>query len=111
MTEFKKKSANKLWKESGTSLSFKEWIEREKWKNADGALSTPTFSADINNTIQAMRANGGLNPPVPQNTTLGIPNYYLYIGAGVLLVALAVKWYNSSPSKAYTHKTHKKTLI
>ena len=26
------KSANQLWKESGTSLSFKDWIEREKDK-------------------------------------------------------------------------------
>ena len=26
------KSANKLWKESGTTLPFKEWIEREKQK-------------------------------------------------------------------------------
>ena len=26
------KSANQLWKESNTSLSFKDWIEREKEK-------------------------------------------------------------------------------
>jgi len=27
-----KKSANRLWRESGTTLSFKDWIEREKIK-------------------------------------------------------------------------------
>jgi hypothetical protein len=27
-----KKSANQLWKESNTSLSFKEWLDREKEK-------------------------------------------------------------------------------
>ena len=27
------KSANKRWKESGSTLSFKEWIERENRKN------------------------------------------------------------------------------
>lgn len=27
-----KKSANQLWKESNTSLSFKDWLEREKQK-------------------------------------------------------------------------------
>ena len=27
--EQEKKSANKIWKESGSTLSFKEWIERE----------------------------------------------------------------------------------
>ena len=26
------KSANQLWRESGTSLSFKDWIQREKDK-------------------------------------------------------------------------------
>lgn len=49
-------SANKLYKESGTTLSFKEWLEREKAKgkfipnveameefvNADGGISEDT---------------------------------------------------------------------
>jgi hypothetical protein len=49
-------SANKLYKESGTTLSFKEWLEREKAKgkfipnveameefvNADGGVSEET---------------------------------------------------------------------
>ena len=60
-------SANKLWKESGTTLSFKEWIEREKSKyssepqhanfaNADGASAvTPTtlFGLDTATVIIA----------------------------------------------------------
>ena len=28
------KSANKRWKESGSTLTFKEWIDRENKKNA-----------------------------------------------------------------------------
>jgi hypothetical protein len=36
------KSANKKWKESGTTLSFKEWINRENQKNED-SFSTESF--------------------------------------------------------------------
>jgi hypothetical protein len=34
------KSANKKWKESGTSLSFKEWIDRENKKQESGSDTT-----------------------------------------------------------------------
>ena len=38
------KSANKKWKESGSSLSFKEWIERENRKKEPEGNFIP-FSA------------------------------------------------------------------
>lgn len=56
------KSANKLWKESGTTLPFKEWIEREKQKfnyqddakSFDGlSLDTSSLSTGVSNTSSA----------------------------------------------------------
>lgn len=48
------KSANKRWKESGSSLSFKDWIDREnKKKNAEGdfiPMIPPSTPKDIIDT-------------------------------------------------------------
>lgn len=44
------KSANKRWKESGTSLSFKQWIERENQKKQ--SVESNYMSFDAQQTIQ-----------------------------------------------------------
>jgi hypothetical protein len=40
------KSANKRWKESGSTLSFKEWIERENRKNEPEEVNFLPFVGD-----------------------------------------------------------------
>ena len=61
------KSANKRWKESGTSLSFKQWIERENQKKE--SLEKNYFSFDAQQTISDSIAAGStaINEFTPQN--------------------------------------------
>lgn len=82
------KTANQLYKESGTSLSFAEWIEREKEKSS-------TF---IKNTLL-----DDIVPTSPQSTTtevkennrfsFGIPKWVLISGVIILASAIAYKSY------------------
>jgi hypothetical protein len=44
------KSANKRWKESGSTLSFKEWIERENRKNEPEEVNFLPFVGDNTTT-------------------------------------------------------------
>ena len=48
------KSANQLWKESGTTLSFKDWIQREKEK---GMLIPNKL---VNDSIALIKSNVGI---------------------------------------------------
>jgi LPXTG-motif cell wall-anchored protein len=77
------KSANKLWKESGTTLPFKEWIEREKQKfnyqddnrSFDG-LSLDTYS--LNTGVSSTSSS-------TTKTFFGLSNTTLII-AGLIIV-------------------------
>ncbi len=81
------KSANQLYKESGSSLPFKEWIAREKDKGtfmyANGLQSkiNEVIAANISESQESQP-----EPELPKNTILGL-NKYLVISVGVLLVA------------------------
>jgi hypothetical protein len=81
------KSANQLYKESGSSLPFKEWIAREKDKGtfmyANGLQSKINEVIAANITEGEQRQQG---EELPKNTILGL-NKYLVISVGVLLVA------------------------
>ena len=88
------KSANKRWRESGTSLSFKEWIERENKKKEQGIDSfiknteNSVFEEVSNDVPQYTRATGnektnflGLNRTILVVSTLLIVSatgFYLY---------------------------------
>jgi hypothetical protein len=82
------KSANQLYKESGSSLPFKEWIAREKDKGtfmyANGLQSkiNEVIASNVNESF----SEGQTNEELPKNTILGL-NKYLVISVGVLLVA------------------------
>jgi len=49
------KSANKRWKESGTTLTFKQWIERENKKEQPKELNFVSFEpenfSNVRNTV------------------------------------------------------------
>ena len=87
------KTANQLWRESGTTLTFKEWLNREKAKymNFDGDPGVIMVNKPLNDTIQAALADArkaaGYKDRPENKTVLGL-NKYVVIGAGVLVAGL-----------------------
>jgi hypothetical protein len=60
------KSANKKWKESGSTLSFKDWIERENRKKESEGNFIPFIPEPSNTTIQDV-INSTLNRSKMEN--------------------------------------------
>lgn len=102
-TNVKQKSASKLWRESGTTLSFKDWMERNKKQSHLNASGVPDInpgpvdifkvnkplSDSISKTLNEM---DGLQPQkdhVSRGTIFGI-NKYVLIGAGLVLVGAVI---------------------
>lgn len=98
------KSANQLWRESNTTLSFKEWLEREKEKyaNMDGSdsgfnnfIPNIPLQSKINETIDEIRKDTGYRTEAKKNTVLGL-NQTVVILAGVIIVgAIGYKIYKN----------------
>jgi hypothetical protein len=82
------KSANQLYRESGSSLPFKTWLEREKEKGtfmyANGLQSK--INEAIAENIGDAEARVNASPDVPTNTIFGL-NKYAVITLGVVVVA------------------------
>lgn len=101
-----KKSANQLYKESGTTLSFKDWIQREKTKKASFAgfdagvdqdiiINQPLNEA-IADSLRVVNKDAGNKSQVSQNKILGI-NKYVLIGSVVIIAgAIAYSLYKKS---------------
>lgn len=78
-------SANKLWKESGTTLSFKDWIQREKDK---GVIIPNTMVESVTKDI---RDSLGIDVPVPASKTLDKnKNLVLGLNKWVLISSLVI---------------------
>jgi len=90
------KSLNQQWKESGTTLSYKEWRIREDDKMAsfDG-IPAPKLqdSASFKKTQDEMLKAGGFQSEVSKKTFLGIQNKYLWIGGLIIVGAIGYKLY------------------
>lgn len=75
-------SANQRWKESGTDLSFKEWIRddfrNQIWQTVDGMQECQYLHADGSPSCN-------YQPTLSGNTILGI-NKYAFYGVGTLVV-------------------------
>lgn len=88
-----KKSANQMWKDSGTTLSFKDWMNREKGKkfmNATGDSFVPTntiLNDSVQNAINAVHKEGGLQTTLTGKYIFGV-NKKVWIGIGVGLVVI-----------------------
>lgn len=82
------KSANQLYRESGSSLPFKTWLEREKEKGtfmyANGLQSK--INEAIADNIGEAAEDAEPKPTLPSNTIFGL-NKYVVIGLGVVVVA------------------------
>lgn len=107
------KSANQLWKESNTSLSFKEWIEREKSKgifipnkkfiafngvDLESPLNTNVIKDTLNIGKERFEKELGINKkPVvrAKNKVFGL-NKGLLIASGLIVVsAIGYKLYQN----------------
>jgi hypothetical protein len=78
-------SANKLWKESGTTLSFKDWIQREKDK---GVIIPNTM---VENATKDIRSSLGIDVPVSTITKLDKnKNLVLGLNRWVLISSLLI---------------------
>lgn len=81
------KSANQLFKESGSSLPFKQWVEREKDKGtfmyANGLQSklNTVIADNIASSITEVE-----QPKIPKNQIFGI-NKFVVLGLGLVVVA------------------------
>lgn len=97
-----KMSANQVWKESKTTLSFKDWLTREKEKfynlggEEDSIIPNKPLSDSISRSISEIRNKSGLlKTDVSKNKTLGISNIVI-ISAGLIIVgAIAYKFYKN----------------
>lgn len=93
------KSANKLWKESGSTLSFKSWLQREKDKgrflpnkqlvefNSVDADSTSKSSQEL---IQETLKN---NKPKDVPKKMGLNKYVILGSVALILGGIAYKIY------------------
>lgn len=78
-------SANKLWKESGTTLSFKDWIQREKDK---GVIIPNTLAENLTKDI---KNSLGIDVPVPASKELEAnKNLVLGLNKWVLISSLVI---------------------
>jgi hypothetical protein len=108
--ETQQKSPNRLWRESGTSLSFADWIQREKEKgaflknqkfenfsNANGIKTPQEFVQD---SIEQAKIELGIdNPPLDpnkkDNTFIGLNKGVLMVSAIIVLGAIGYKIYQN----------------
>ena len=84
------KSANQLWRDSGTSLSFKDWIQREKNKGIE--IKNKLLEDVIS---KAKETNQQDTITDSNKRLLGMPKWVLYSGASVLTFVIIYKLYNS----------------
>ena len=90
------KSANKRWRESGTSLGFKEWLKREDSKMLNS--SEVEFIPFAGGSDMSKSADATIVTTPIDNTFLGINKNYLYAAGVIVLVSVVI---------AYTHKKKK----
>lgn len=94
------KSYNQRYKESGTTLSYKEWRRREDEKMAsfDGVkIPSPNLSdsASFQQTQKELLAKSGYKSDISNKTTFGIPKYVLVLGGVLIVGAIAYKIYKT----------------
>jgi hypothetical protein len=83
------KSANQLWRESNTSLSFKDWIQREKDK---GVQIKNKLLEDV---VGSVKETNQKDTDTNKRFDFGIPKWVIYTGASVLTFAIVYKLYKA----------------
>lgn len=107
------KSPNRLWRESRSSLSFADWIEREKNKGAflknqkfQNFSSSESFDSSdqwIENTLESFKIDLGIEKPkgktTTNNTFIGLNKGVLLLSVLIILGAVGYKIYQKNKSK------------
>jgi hypothetical protein len=96
------KSANKMWRESGTTLNFKDWLIREKEKyanfngnNVEGQIPNVPLRNKINEVLDDIKRDTGYKTETKNKTVLGL-NQNVVIIAGVIIAgAIAYRIYKN----------------
>lgn len=78
------KSANQLWRESGTSLPFSQWIEREK---AKGSFLLNKSVAD---TLAGWRQDFGLDEKPISNANVNEDKTFIGLNTKIIYASLFV---------------------
>jgi len=88
------KSANQLWRESGTTLSFKDWLNREKKKfvnfngDANVMMVNRPLNTQIKDTLSSIRESVGYKKEGEGKTVFGMnKNILIFLGLGVVAFA------------------------
>ena len=81
------KTANQLYRESGSTLSFKEWIEREK------AKGTEMINQEIADAIARLQAGEPQVQESPSTTWYGLNKNVWIFGGLVIAGAIAYTIY------------------
>lgn len=102
-------SANKKWKMSGSTLSFKEWIDREnKKKESEGNFipfipDTTSASNTINQTLQEQRDSiartAGYKEGVNPNTIFGLDKKIFVFSSIMIVGSLSYYFYSRLKKK------------
>lgn len=85
------KSLNQLYKESGTTLTYKEWRKREDDKMASfGGIVSPNLkdSLPFEQAQKDMNKIGGFKTEISDNTILGINKYVIILGGLIVTASL-----------------------
>tara|TARA_R110000868_G_scaffold101361_4_gene279081 strand:+ start:1039 stop:1335 length:297 start_codon:yes stop_codon:yes gene_type:complete len=92
------KSYNQRWKESGTTLTYKEWRRREDDKMASfNGIPRPSDSLkndpSYQNTQKTITKESGYQTDISDDTIFGINKYVVYMGGLLIVGAIAYKIY------------------
>ena len=104
--ETKQKSPNKIWRESGTSLSFADWIQREKDKgafltnkkfenfaNVDGEIDDATWLEQVKKQNRIDLGLDKIDDKPKDNTFLGLNKAVLLLSGLIIIGAIGYKFY------------------
>lgn len=83
------KSANQLWRQSGTSLSFKDWIQREKDKGVE------IKNKLLEDVVDSFKETNETDTVETKRFDFGIPKWVVYTGVSILTFAVVYKLYKA----------------
>ena len=91
------KSASKQWRESGSTLSFKQWIERENQKkdSFSNFLDTSSIDTLLNQQQLVISKNAGIKTPVNLGSnTAGLNTGILMFSTLLIVGSLGFYFYS-----------------
>lgn len=82
------KSANQIWKESGSTLSFKDWLQREKDKGRFLPNKTLSEFNSIEGDVATLNVNADVITEKKSKSKVVSKNYYFDVAKIAVIVAV-----------------------